>query len=224
MTPDIAPSILAADLLRLREQVEAAERGGARRFQIDVMDGMFVPNISFGMPLVEAMRRATDTLLEAHLMIVQPDRYLEQFAQAGADLIIVHQEAVVHLDRAIQQIKHLGKRAGVALCPATPLQTLDEVIEDLDLLLVMTVNPGFGGQRFIPYTVRKIAQARSLLDARNPACELEIDGGVDLATIGPAYAAGARVFVAGTSVFGYAQGPEEAVRRLMEMARPTPAV
>lgn len=219
MTPEIAPSILAADFLRLREQVEAAERGGARRFQIDVMDGLFVPNISFGMPLVEAMRRATDTLLEAHLMIAQADRYLEAFARAGADLIIVHQEAVVHLDRAIQQIKQLGKRAGVALCPATPLHTLDEVIEDLDMLLVMTVNPGFGGQRFIPYTLRKIAQARSLLDERNPACELEIDGGVDLTTIGPAYAAGARVFVAGTSVFAYRDGPELAVQALLRATR-----
>lgn len=217
-TPQIAPSILAADFLRLQEQVQAAERGGAQRFQIDVMDGLFVPNISFGMPLVEAMRRATDTLLEAHLMIVQPDRYLEAFAQAGADLIIVHQEAVTHLDRAIQQIKQLGKRAGVALCPATPLHTLDEVIEELDMLLVMTVNPGFGGQRFIPYTLRKIAQARSLLDARNPDCELEIDGGVDLATIGPAHAAGARVFVAGTSVFGHPQGAEAAVGALMRAA------
>lgn len=221
MTPEIAPSILAADFLRLREQVEAAERGGARRFHVDVMDGVFVPNISFGMPLVEAMRRATVTLLEAHLMIVQPDRYLEAFAKAGADLIIVHQEAVVHLDRAIQQIKQLGKRAGVALCPATPLHTLDEVIEDLDMLLVMTVNPGFGGQRFIPYTLRKIAQARALLDARNPACELEIDGGVDLATIGPACAAGARVFVAGTSVFGHVDGPEAAVDSLMKAAKST---
>jgi ribulose-phosphate 3-epimerase len=217
-TPEIAPSILAADFLRLREQVEAAESGGARRFHVDVMDGVFVPNISFGMPLVEAMRRATDTLLEAHLMIAQADRYLEPFAQAGADLIIVHQEAVVHLDRAIQQIKQLGKRAGVALCPATPLHTLDEVVEDLDMLLVMTVNPGFGGQRFIPFTLRKIAQARSLLDSRNPACELEIDGGVDLTTIGPAYAAGARVFVAGTSVFGAAVGAEAAVDKLMKAA------
>lgn len=222
MTPEIAPSILAADLLRLQEQVQAAERGGAQRFQIDVMDGVFVPNISFGLPLLEAMRRATDTLLEAHLMIVQPDRYLEAFAQAGADLIIVHQEAVVHLDRALQQIKQMGKRAGVALCPATPLHTLEEVIEELDMLLVMTVNPGFGGQRFIPYTLRKITQARALLDSRNPACELEIDGGVDLATIGPAYTAGARVFVAGTAIFGYAQGAEAAVGALMAAAERNP--
>jgi ribulose-phosphate 3-epimerase len=216
--PEICPSILAADLLRLHEQVQAAERGGARRFQIDVMDGVFVPNISFGVPLVEAMRRATDGLLEAHLMIVQADRYLEAFAQAGADLIIVHQEAVVHLDRAIQHIKQLGKQAGVALCPATPVHTLDEVIEELDMVLVMTVNPGFGGQRFIPYTLRKIRQVRALLDERNPQCQIEIDGGVDMQTIGPAYAAGARVFVAGTSVFAYKDGPAMAVQALMRTA------
>lgn len=216
--PEIAPSILAADFLQLAAQVQAAERGGARRFQIDVMDGMFVPNISFGMPLVEAMHRATDTLLEAHLMIVQPERYVEQFAAAGSDLIIVHQEATVHLDRTLQQIKQLGKKAGVALCPATPLSLLDDIIEELDMLLIMTVNPGFGGQRFIPYTLNKIRAARALLDARNPACELEVDGGVDLRTIGPAYAAGARVFVAGTSVFGQPDHIETAVQGLLTAA------
>lgn len=216
--PEIAPSILAADFLQLAAQVQAAERGGARRFQIDVMDGMFVPNISFGMPLVEAMRRATDTLLEAHLMIVQPQRYVEQFAAAGSDLIIVHQEATIHLDRTIQQIKQLGKKAGVALCPATPLSLLDDIIEELDMLLIMTVNPGFGGQRFIPYTLNKISAARALLDVRNPACALEVDGGVDLRTIGPAYAAGARVFVAGTSVFGQPEHIETAVQGLLAAA------
>lgn len=216
--PEIAPSILAADFLQLAAQVQAAERGGARRFQIDVMDGMFVPNISFGMPLVEAMRRATNTLLEAHLMIAQPERYVEQFAAAGSDLIIVHQEATIHLDRTLQQIKQLGKRAGVALCPATPLSLLDDIIEELDMLLIMTVNPGFGGQRFIPYTLNKISAARALLDVRNPACELEVDGGVDLRTIGPAYAAGARVFVAGTSVFGQPAGIEAAVQGLLTAA------
>ena len=148
-TAQICPSILAADFLKLQEQVQAAERGGAARFQVDVMDGVFVPNISFGFPLVKAMRRATTTLLEAHLMIVQPERYLDEFAQAGADLIIVHQEAAVHLDRSIQHIKQLGKRAGVAICPATPVHVLDEIIDELDLVLVMTVNPGFGGQEFI---------------------------------------------------------------------------
>jgi ribulose-phosphate 3-epimerase len=211
----ICPSILAADLLILREQVQAAERG-ADRFQVDVMDGMFVPNISFGFPLVEAMRRATTLLLEAHLMIVQPDRYLDEFAQAGADLIIVHQEATVHLDRSIQYIKHLGMKAGVAICPSTPVYVLEDVIEDLDLVLVMTINPGFGGQKFIPYTLRKIRQVREMLDTRNPSCDLEVDGGIELHTIQSAYEAGANVFVAGTSVFQHAGGPEAGVQSLIK--------
>jgi ribulose-phosphate 3-epimerase len=215
----ICPSILAADLLKLQAQVQQAERGGAARFQVDVMDGVFVPNISFGMPLVAAMRRATDRLLEAHLMIVQPDRYLEAFAQAGADLIIVHQEAATHLDRSIQHIQQLGKKAGVALCPATSVHVLDDIIDQLDLVLIMTVNPGFGGQKFIGYTLRKIEQVRELLDARNPQCEIEIDGGVDLLTIHAAYQAGARVFVAGTSVFGYPAGPEAGVQSLIAAAQ-----
>ena len=214
--PKIAPSILAADFLKLHEQVQAAERGGADRFQVDVMDGVFVPNISFGFPLIEAMRRATPLLLEAHLMIVNPDRYLDDFAKAGADVIIVHQEAAVHLDRSIQHIRHLGKKAGVALCPATPVHTLNEIIEELDLVLVMTVNPGFGGQSFIEYTLRKIRQVREMLDARNPQCELEVDGGIELHTIGAAYAAGARVFVAGTAVFGYSGGPGAGVQSLIK--------
>ena len=206
-------------MLQLREQVQAAERGGAPRFQVDVMDGQFVPNISFGMPLVEAMRRATGTLLEAHLMIVQPDQYVEAFAKAGADLIIVHQEAVVHLDRTVQRIRQLGKKAGVALCPSTPVSTLSEIIELLDMVLVMTVNPGFGGQAFIPYTLRKVREVRAMLDARNPACEIEVDGGIDLNTIRPAHEAGATVFVAGTSVFGAPGGPEAGVRELIQAAR-----
>ena len=216
---EISPSILAADMLQLREQVQAAERGGAPRFQVDVMDGQFVPNISFGMPLVEAMRRATGTLLEAHLMIVQPDQYVEAFAKAGADLIIVHQEAVIHLDRTLQRIRQLGKKAGVALCPSTPVSTLSEIIELLDMVLVMTVNPGFGGQAFIPYTLRKVREVRAMLDARNPACEIEVDGGIDLNTIRPAHEAGATVFVAGTSVFGAPGGPEAGVRGLIQAAR-----
>jgi ribulose-phosphate 3-epimerase len=217
-TIQICPSILAADLLKLREQVQAAERGAAR-FQVDVMDGMFVPNISFGFPLVEAMRRATTLLLEAHLMIVQPDRYLDEFAQAGADLIIVHQETTVHLDRLIQYIKHLGKKAGVAICPATPAHVLEDVIEDLDLVLVMTVNPGFGGQEFIHYTLRKVRQVREMLDARNPNCDLEVDGGIELHTIQSAYEAGANVFVAGTAVFQHAGGPEAGVQSLIKAAQ-----
>ena len=217
-TIQICTSILAADLLKLREQVQAAGRG-ADRFQVDVMDGMFVPNISFGFPLVEAMRRATTLLLEAHLMVVQPDRYFDKFAQAGADLIIVHQEATVHLDRSIQYIKHLGMKAGVAICPATPVHLLEDVIEDLDLVLVMTVNPGFGGQKFIPYTLRKIRQVREMLDTRNPSCDLEVDGGIELHTIQSAYEAGASVFVAGTAVFQHTGGPEAGVQSLIKAAQ-----
>lgn len=214
----ISPSILAADVLQLREQVQAAE-SGADRFQVDVMDGMFVPNISFGFPLVEAMRRASTLLLEAHLMIVQPDRYLDEFAQAGADVIIVHQEATVHLDRSIHYIKQLGKKAGVAICPSTPVHMLEDIIEDLDLVLVMTVNPGFGGQKFIPYTLKKIRQVREMLDARNPSCDLEVDGGIESNTIQSAYEAGANVFVAGTAVFKHAGGPEAGVQSLIRAAQ-----
>jgi ribulose-phosphate 3-epimerase len=218
MTAKIAPSILAADLLNLGDQVAAAEQGGADRFQVDVMDGVFVPNLSFGLPVVSAVRRATKLLLEAHLMIVQPERYVEDFARAGADLIIVHQEAAVHLDRIVQHLKQLGRRAGVALNPATPAGVLDQIIEQLDLVLIMTVNPGFGGQSFIPHTLRKIRAVQQLVSERNPACEIEIDGGVEVATIGAAYAAGARVFVAGTSVFKHPAGPAAGVRALIAAA------
>ena len=215
---EICPSVLAADLLRLRELVEAAERGGARRFHVDVMDGVFVPNLSFGAAMVEAVRRSTRALVEAHLMIVEPDRYLDEFARAGADLITVHQEAGPHLDRTIERIKGLGKRAGVVICPATPVDVLEHVIESVDLVLLMTVNPGFGGQKFIDYTLGKISRVRQLLEARNPGCDLEIDGGVDLQTIRRAREAGASVFVAGTAVFGDAAGPAASIRKLLDAA------
>src|SRR5512143_3355780 len=215
MTAKISSSILAADLLQLSEQIAAAEQGGTDRFQVDVMDGVYVPNLSFGLPVVAAVRRATKLPLEAHLMIVQPERYVEAFAQAGADVIIVHQEAAVHLDRIVQHIKQLSKKAGVALNPATPATVLDQIIEQVDLVLVMTVNPGFGGQTFIPHTLRKIRQVQQMLAERNPTCELEIDGGVEVDTIGAAYEAGARVFVAGTSVFKNPAGPAAGVRALL---------
>src|SRR5215813_12919212 len=162
----IAPSILAADFLRLGEQIIAVDRAGADRIHIDIMDGQFVPNISLGVPIVEAVRRATSLPLEAHLMIEHPDRYLETFASAGADNLIVHQETSPHLNRTVQQIKHLGRKAGVGLNPSTPAVMLDEVLEELDLVLVMTVNPGFGGQRFIEHTLKKVRQVRLQLDER----------------------------------------------------------
>jgi ribulose-phosphate 3-epimerase len=214
----IAPSVLSADLLHLGAAVRAVADGGADRIQLDVMDGVFVPNISFGLPVAAALRRATDLPLEAHLMIVQPEHYLEAFARAGATTLIVHQEACVHLDRTLHQIKELGLQAGVALNPATPLVTIEEVVPLADLLLIMTVNPGFGGQSFIPAMLDKIARARALLAARNPLGELEVDGGVDLRTIGPAHAAGAQVFVAGTAVFGHPDGPAAGVRALAAAA------
>lgn len=217
--PKIAPSILSADLLQLQTQVQAAERGGADRFQIDVMDGVYVPNITFGAPMIAAMRRATTKPLEAHLMIVHPDHYLDEFARAGADLIIVHQETTRHLDKSIQHIKQLGKKAGVALNPATPEGALEYVLEALDLVLIMTVNPGFGGQKFIAYTLEKIRRVRAMLDARNPGCDLEVDGGIELATIRAAHQAGANVFVAGTSVFGCADGPQAGVQGLLQAAQ-----
>ncbi len=212
----IAPSILSADFLNLGAQMKAAEQAGADRFQIDVMDGQFVPNISLGIPIVKAARRGTSRPLEIHLMIEQPEKYLEAFARAGGDILIVHQENSVHLDRTIQGIRELGKKAGVALNPSTPAALIEEVLEELDLVLVMTVNPGFGGQHFIEYTLKKIRQLRGMLDGRNPGCELEVDGGIDPQTAPRVVEAGANVLVAGTSVFGHRDGPEAGIRALIE--------
>jgi len=220
----ILPSILAADFLRLGEQIADAERGGADRFHIDVMDGLFVPNLSLGIPIVEAMRRGTELPLEIHLMIERPERYTDAFIKAGGDLLILHQEATPNLHRAIQQVRHAGKQVGVGLNPATPLATVEDIVESLDLLLLMTVNPGFGGQQFIHEVMPKLTRARALLQQRALRCELEVDGGVDLRTGPIAAAAGADVLVAGTCVFAHPGGPGAGVQALREaLKHGTPA-
>lgn len=198
----VVPSILSADFARLGEQVAAAQAGGADRLQIDVMDGRFVPNITVGPLVVEAVRRHTSLPLEAHLMIVEPERYVAAFARAGADLIIVHQEASPHLHRTVQQIKELGKRAGVAINPATPLAVLQEILNEVDLVLCMTVNPGFGGQEFIASMLPKIERLRVMIQQHGATCDLEVDGGIHAATAPQVVRAGANVLVAGSAVYG----------------------
>ncbi|MBN1286485.1 MAG: ribulose-phosphate 3-epimerase [Anaerolineae bacterium] len=217
----IVPSILSADLTRLGEQVREADLGGADRIQIDVMDGRFVPNITFGPKIVEAVRRsALEMFLEAHLMIVEPERHIESFAEAGADMIIVHAEATVHLHRAIQLMKQAGVKAGVALNPATPLVSVEEVIPDIDLLLLMTVNPGWGGQDFIRSSVSRIQRARRMIDTHNPRCNLEVDGGIygdpDHNTALDAVRAGADTLVAGSAVYKHPGGVAAGIKALRE--------
>ena len=198
----IAPSILSADFARLGDEIAAIEAAGADYVHIDVMDGQFVPNITIGPLIVEAARRVTRLPLDVHLMIAEPDRYIPSFAKAGADIIVVHAEATNHLHRTVQLIRSLGKRAGVSLNPATPLNVLDYVLDDLDLVLLMTVNPGFGGQSFIEACIPKIQALRGTMDRRGCEAELEVDGGVKTDNIARISHAGADVFVAGSAVFG----------------------
>jgi ribulose-phosphate 3-epimerase len=201
--------------LHLGDELAAVEGAGADRIHFDVMDGRFVPNISLGIPLVEAVQRGTSLPLEAHLMIEEPERYVEAFVKAGADTLIVHQENSPHLHRTVQLMHGLGIKAGVAINPSTPETTLDAIVEDVDLVLVMTVNPGFGGQAFIPGVLRKIKRVRQLLDERNPSCELEVDGGIDPETAPDVVQAGATVLVAGTAVFHDPDGPAAGVQKLV---------
>ncbi len=200
----IAPSILSADFARLGEEIKAVEAAGADYIHIDVMDGHFVPNITIGPLVVEAVRKITRLPLDVHLMIADPDRYIPDFAKAGADIIVAHVEATNHLHRTIQLIKSCGARAGVSLNPATPLHFLDYVLDELDLVLLMTVNPGFGGQSFIDASLPKIQALRGMLDKRGLEAELEVDGGVKTDNIARIAHAGADVFVAGSAVFGSA--------------------
>jgi len=198
----LAPSILAADFARLGEQVAEAERSGADRIHVDVMDGHFVPNIAIGAPIVKSLRRVTRLPLETHLMISDPDFFLDEFAEAGSDSFLVHWEGNHNLHRTVQRIKGLGKRAGVAINPATPASVLEEILPDLDQVLVMTVNPGFGHQHFLESTLPKLRRVAQMIEQVKPGCDLEVDGGIDEATAPMAVAAGANVLVAGTSVFG----------------------
>ena len=198
----LAPSILAADFKKLGQEVETVAREGAEYIHIDVMDGMFVPSISFGMPVIKSLRSCTDKVFDVHMMVEEPGRYVEDLQAAGADLICVHQEACCHLDRTINQIKDLGMKVGVALNPATPVSTLDCVLDQVDMVLIMSVNPGFGGQKFIPYTLEKVRELRSRLNARGLNVDIQVDGGVGLGNVDQVLAAGANIIVAGSAVFG----------------------
>src|SRR5438105_3309823 len=210
----LAPSILAADFAHLGQQVLDAEKAGADRIHVDVMDGHFVPNLSMGPPIVRSLRPLTSLPLETHLMISEPDRYLEAFAEAGSDTLIVHQEAGPNLHRTVQHIKSLGKRAGVAINPATPASLLEEILPDVSLVLIMTVNPGFGGQHFIENTLAKIGGVRQLIERVNPAIELEVDGGIEPHTAPLVVRAGANVLVAGSAIFGSQETVAAAMDRL----------
>lgn len=198
----LSPSILAADFSRLGEQIRQADEAGADYIHIDVMDGMFVPSISLGMPVISSIRGVTGKTFDVHLMVQDPERYLEEFAKCGADLITVHAEACRHLDRTLHQIKELGLKAGVALNPATPLNALDYVLDKIDMVLIMTVNPGFGGQKFIESSLDKIRTLRGRIEREGFSTDIQVDGGINEKTLPMVLEAGANVIVAGSAVFG----------------------
>ncbi len=210
----LAPSILAADFARLGEQVAEADKAGADRIHVDVMDGHFVPNLSMGAPIVQALRRVTRLPLETHLMISDPDFFLEQFAEAGSDSLLVHWEGNNNLHRTVQRVKALGKRVGVVINPATPAGVLEEILPDVDQVLVMTVNPGFGHQHFIHTALPKVRRVRQMIEKIKPGCDLEVDGGIDAATAPLVVAAGANVLVAGSAIFGQGDEVASAMTRL----------
>jgi ribulose-phosphate 3-epimerase len=214
METKLAPSILAADFARLGDQVAEAQRAGADRIHVDVMDGHFVPNISMGPAIVRSLRPVTRLPIETHLMIADPDAYLEAFVEAGSDALLVHWEGNNNLHRTVQRVKALGKRVGVVINPATPASVLEEILPDVDQVLVMTVNPGFGHQHFIDTTLPKIRRVRDMLDAIQPGADVEVDGGIDAATAPLVVAAGANVLVAGTAVFGEGESVTAAMERL----------
>ncbi len=197
----LAPSLLAADFGHLAEQVKAVEDAGAKYLHLDVMDGAFVPSISFGMPVLKSLRSCTGLVFDVHMMVEEPGRYIQDIKDSGADLICVHQEACVHLDRTISQIKEAGLKAAVALNPATPVSTLEYILPELDMALIMSVNPGFGGQKFIPYALDKVRRLREMAEKKNPSLDIQVDGGVTAGNVRDLMEAGANVFVAGSAVF-----------------------
>lgn len=197
----LSPSILSADFSRLGEQIKKLDEAGAQYVHIDVMDGMFVPSISFGMPVIRAIRGCSDRIFDVHLMIEEPGRYIADFAEAGADLITVHAESCKHLDRTIESIKERGLLAGVALNPATPVSAISCLLEKVDMVLIMTVNPGFGGQKLIPYTIDKVRELKQLLDEKGLKTDIEVDGGINLSNVREVMEAGANIIVAGSAVF-----------------------
>ncbi len=199
---EIAPSILSADFTRLAEEIEAARAGGAKMLHVDVMDGHFVPNITIGMPVVKSIRKATDMIIDTHLMIAEPGRYAVEFVKAGADMVSVHVEADPHLHRTLTAIREAGAKAGVATNPATPIESLTEALPYADFILLMSVNPGFGGQKFIPTMLDKLRRLRRMIDEGEYQVQIEIDGGIDASNIGEIVKAGAQLIVAGSAVFG----------------------
>lgn len=213
----LAPSILSADFRKLGQEVETVANAGAEYIHIDVMDGMFVPSISYGMPVIKSIRPCTDKVFDVHMMVEEPGRYAEAMKEAGADLLCVHQEACRHLDRTLSQIRELGMKVGVALNPATPVSTLDCVLEQVDMVLVMTVNPGFGGQKFIPYTLEKVRSLRKRMNLLGLHTDIQVDGGIGLGNVGEVIEAGANIVVAGSAVYnGNVSGNVRAFLRKFE--------
>lgn len=211
----LSPSLLAANFANLEKELQDAAKGGAKYLHIDVMDGSFVPSISFGMPLIKSIREVTDLFFDVHLMIDSPERYIKDFADCGADLITIHAESTNHLNRAVMAVKELGLKVGVALNPATPLSVLDYILEDVDMVLIMTVNPGFGGQKYIPAMTEKVRKLRAMIQERGLKVDIEVDGGVKVDNVKEVLEAGANVIVAGSAVFGAAT--EENAREFMNI-------